>query len=183
MSRQFLKDRLAYDRALAAKQSQQATMPPPRSPAAGTHGQGVASQPPAAGTHVAGTATNRPAGSSNDPTPQLSQLGTPYVNPMIDAYPVPVVAYPIFDPSTGIRPAVRVVSVDVPVSTHLAAAMQTCSTCDASSATSWCPMYRRLGSQGKNHQGVSPVTSTCCMQGCEVPLCGPHLYPNDKGIS
>ena len=53
--------------------------------------------------------------------------------------------------------------------------------CDADAGTRTCPMYRCLKNQGKSHRDESHVTNVCCNSGCRKPLCGHHLYPNDRG--
>ena len=142
-------------------------------------------------TAAAGVAQDRPAGPSNDPAPPAITttaannpsltLGTPYVNPRIAAHPQPRVGYPIWDPTTGVRPAIRTTRKDEHISEWEASAMQECRVCDEHSSTRRCPGFRKLGSQGVKHNKATYATATCYQTGCEAPLCGQHMFPRDKG--
>ena len=107
-------------------------------------------------------------------------MGSPYVNPQIAPSQYQAVSFPIHNPATGVRPAIRTTSEDQQISAHEAAAMQDCSECDQHSTTRRCPRYRKLGNQGGKHRNSTYVTNTCCNAGCHRPLCGLHMHPHTR---
>ena len=60
-------------------------------------------------------------------------------------------------------------------------AIQTCMECDRNDGTRFCPKFRCLKNQGKQHKEQSGVTNVCCNSGAKKPSAGITSSQKTKG--
>ena len=62
-------------------------------------------------------------------------------------------------------------------------AKQCCKECGPDSITRWCPQFRLLSNQGRDHGEWSYVANQCANTDCRVPLCDDHLCPAGRAFA
>ena len=131
-----------------------------------------------AGTRRRGFRTGAHPADGKDPF----MLRLPFQNLQIPQNQVARINYPIFSPATGYSPKMRTESDDIKwLSDADMTAIQICIECDRNDGTRFCPKFRCLKNQGKQHREQGWVANICCNIGCKKTLCGHHLLPKDKG--